>query len=223
MSLNSAVNLRKTFDEFNVVKNKSRKNRITEIILGIIDSKSVQFYEIASKINRPASTASINRNIEDFFQKVDLQYIEIFSWLIQFIPHEKVVLSIDRTEWDYGGTQVNILSVIAHVGKMGVPLHFEILDNNSGNSNWEDRIKLFSEIIKTLDCHRIEYIVMDREFIGHKWLRWLKATGIAFCVRVPKHHKIINSEGDRFLAEDVSKLGKRKVYLLPDHVVDTVS
>ncbi|KXX69422.1 transposase [Flammeovirga sp. SJP92] len=106
---------------------------------------------------------------------------------------------------------------------MGVPLHFEMLDNNNENSNWEDRIKLFSKVIKTLGYHRIDYIVMDREFIGYKWLRWLKSLKIDFCVRVPKHHKILSPEGDRFSAEDVLKLGNRKVYLLPNHVVDTVS
>ena len=68
---------------------------------------------------------------------------------------------------------------------MEIPLYFEMLDNNnnnnnnSRNSNWNDRInKLFQSLMNKIGKKRIEIILMDREFIGNKWL--LCADGSTF-------------------------------------------
>ena len=55
--------------------------------------------------------------------------------MLSFIHHKKLLISIDRAEWDSGQTQIYILCVVASVGKMAVPIYFYMLDNNSGNSN----------------------------------------------------------------------------------------
>ena len=57
-----------------------------------------------------------------------------------------------------------------------------MLDNKSGNSNSGNRIDLLEKVFK----NRVGLIVADREFIGHKWLKWMKNQGLTFCVRVPK-------------------------------------
>ncbi|MEZ4687243.1 MAG: transposase [Bacteroidia bacterium] len=122
--------------------------------------------------------------------KVTFDYQQLLKLLLAFIPaQKKLTLSIDRTEWDRGKHQYNILCVIASIGKMGVPLYFELLDNNSGNSNHEDRIQLLKALFQQVGKDRIERLVMDREFIGQKWLSWLKKADIPFCVRVPKATK----------------------------------
>jgi len=107
--------------------------------------------------------------------------------------------------------QINILCIVLSIGQMGVPLYFELLDNNSGNSNWEDRIKIFQSLIKKIGKDRIGIILMDREFIGHKWLLWLKKETISFCVRVPKHHLILFADGSHFKAEELL-LNKKSIY-----------
>ena len=204
-----------------VVKHKKRQEFLDFLIGGIIKSRSVLFPEIADKIDKPIKVESIERRIQDFFQVVEIDYRQLMLYFLCFIHHKgRLKLSIDRTEWDFGETQINILCVIASIGKMGVPLYFEMLDNNSGNSNQEDRIKLFSEIIEIIGTQRIEVLIMDREFIGNKWLCWLKSKGIDFCVRVPKHHKLSFLDGDLVKAEDVLKA--RRETLFEDVVVDGV-
>jgi hypothetical protein len=129
-------------------------------------------------------------------------------FFLSFVHHSKPKLSIDRTEWDFRKTQINILCVIVSIGKMGVPLYFEMLDNKSGNSNYKDRIKLFTKVIEAIGKQRIEILLMDREFIGINWLGWLKSSGIPFCVRAPKHHKITLRDGSRRTTEELLK-GKK--------------
>lgn len=156
----------------------------------------------------------------NLFQDKVLDYEQVLVLLICFVPHDKLVLSIDRTEWDRGKEQYNILCVIVSIGKMGVPLYFEMLDNKSGNSNSQDCIRILQRIVKILGQDRIDYLVIDREFIGHKWLRWLKQQGIQFCVRVPKHHSILFADGQRPTATEL--LDHEDIIYAEDVVVDQV-
>lgn len=201
-----------------VVKHKKRQEFLDSIISGIIKSRSVVFSEIADKIDKPIKVESIERRIQDFFQKVEIDYRQLMAYFLCFVHHERIKLSIDRTEWDFGGTQINILCVIVSIGKMGVPLYFEMLDNKSGNSNQADRICLFKELIGLIGANRIEVLTMDREFIGNKWLSWLKSKKVDFCVRVPKHHKVLLADGQVVKAEEV--LEEHGAILLENVVVD---
>ena len=160
-------------------------------------------HNFSLKIDKDIKTSSIERRIQDFFQKVNFDYGQLAVLLLSFVHHDNLVLSIDRTEWDFGQVQVNILCVVVSIGKMAVPLYFEMLENNSGNSNWEDRQKIFKSLIKVIGKERIRIVLMDREFIGEKWLSWLKGKEISFCVRVPKHHGILLSNGKKTTAEQI--------------------
>ncbi|MEZ5038390.1 MAG: transposase [Saprospiraceae bacterium] len=77
---------------------------------------------------------------------------------------------------------------------ISIPLYWELLDNNSGNSNTEDRIDLLKKCIRLL-TGRIGLFLGDRAFIGHRWLKFLKDQGIRFCVRVSRHHNITRQVG----------------------------
>lgn len=151
------------------------------MIQGMISSRrdagrSVIFSEIADKIDKPIQMSSIERRIQDFFAKVSLDYQQLAVFLMSFVPHPQLTLSIDRTEWDFGKTQVNVLCVVVSIGKMAVPVYFEMLDNKSGNSNAQQRIALFKSLIRVVGKQRIQMLVMDTEFIGQNGLPGSKAS-----------------------------------------------
>ena len=220
MDLHPLAKLTQAVRNFNIIKHLKRQMFLTEMVGAMIKARSILFSELADKMDRAALPESNERRIQDFFQKVDFDYEQLLVLLICFVPHHKVVLSIDRTEWDRGTKQYNILCVLASVGKMGVPLYFEMLDNKSGNSNSQDRIRVLHRIVELLGQDRITFLVMDREFIGHKWLRWLKQQGIQFCVRVPKHHSILFADGERTTATRL--LYQEGITYAEDVVVDQV-
>jgi hypothetical protein len=195
-----------------VIGHKNRQEFLCEMIQGVIKSRSVIFSEIADKIDKPIKASSIERRIQDFFAKVSIDYQQLATFLMSFVPHDRLTLSVDRTEWDFGQTQVNVLCAVVSIGKMAVPVYFEMLDNNSGNSNAADRINLFKTLISIVGRDRIQMLVMDREFIGNKWLSWLKKERIPFCVRVPKNHTILTADGERLRAEEVMQDRKRPYY-----------
>lgn len=220
MDQSPLTNLYEWIRKIGIIGHKKRQEFLCELLVGLIRSRSVHFCEIADKMDIPILPSSIERRIQDFFQKVHFDYSRLILFFLGFIHHQRLILSLDRTEWDFGKTQINILCLVVSIGKMGVPLYFEMLENNSGNSNYLDRIDLFKGLLARLGIDRIEVLIMDREFIGHQWLKWLKQQGIAFCVRVPKHHKITLADGSCLKAEEL--LAQESAIYLDNGVVDKV-
>jgi hypothetical protein len=117
MDRNPLAKLTHSVRNLKIVKHLKRQVFLVELVSAMIISRSVIFSELADKMERDALSSSIERRIQDFFQKVDFDYEQLLTLLICFVPHDKVVLSIDRTEWDRGQQQYNILCVIANIGK----------------------------------------------------------------------------------------------------------
>lgn len=190
-------------DAFPIVSHLSRQKFVWQFIKALVKTRHVQFPELATELNDEVKEESNERRIQAFFKDSAIDYQQVALLLSMFLPKGKVILSLDRTEWDFGRCQVNVLCITACVGKVGLPLYFEMLDNKSGNSNWQDRIDLLKQCIVLLGKGRISAVVMDREFIGHRWLSWLQKEQIPFCVRVPAHHSITLRNGEVYRAEEL--------------------
>jgi Transposase DDE domain len=193
-----------------LAKNLARKKFISSFILGLIDSRKVQFNEVAIHIESDAKLESVERNIQSFFKDYDFDYEQVCLLLVMFLPRGQLSLSIDRTEWDFGAYQCNILMIVAKNDSVGIPLFWDLLDNKSGNSNCQDRCDLLAKLIKVIGKERIGVIVGDREFIGLEWVKYLKTNEISFCMRVPKSHLITLKDENRYsIAELLVKQPER--------------
>lgn len=89
---------------------------------------------------------SIIHRLEDFFREVSFDYDSLALLLVFCLGKGKLHLCIDRTEWDFGKCQVNILMLTAATAHRQVPLYWELLDNKSGNSHSDDWIDLLDII-----------------------------------------------------------------------------
>jgi hypothetical protein len=83
------------------------------MVEGLINSGSVHSSQIAhgvrdSHIKEP----SIVRGIARFFAKAEMDYRKLSVLLLSLLNRDKLILSIDRTEWYYGKTRINILASI---------------------------------------------------------------------------------------------------------------
>ncbi len=192
--------------------NLARKKFIVEIILAIIASRKIQFQEISLHIESEAKVDSTERRIQAFFADFEFNYEEIASFLLVLCPKGKLTLCMDRTEWDFGKFQCNILMITARCEGVGIPLFWELLDNKSGNSHALDRIDLLEKCVNLLGINRIGMLIADREFIGHKWLKWLKNNKIPFCIRVPKNHSIGLKNGEVYFIHELLSLKDERLY-----------
>ena len=164
-----------------IVTNLARKKFVSHFVVGLIKSRNVQFCEIAQHLNDKAKIASNENRIQDFFRDVTIDYYAVAVLLISLLPkNRKLRLCIDRTEWDFGNCQVNILMVLVGCDDIQIPLYWELLDNKSGNSNAEDRINLLDLCLNLIGKERVGLIVGDREFVGSKWFRYRKDNKLPF-------------------------------------------
>lgn len=182
--------IRDIFSKIPLAKNLSRQKFISEFTLGVIKSRNVQFKEVGLQFTTDAKVESNERRIQSFFKDFEFDYEQVALLLVMFLPKGKLSLSIDRTEWDFGTYQCNILMIVARYEDVGIPLFWDLLDNKSGNSSTQNRKDLIGKVISLVGTDRIGVIVGDREFIGHEWLKYLKDNNIRFCMRMPKSHLI---------------------------------
>ncbi len=203
-----------------IVDNLARKTFVSLFVLALIQSRKVQFNEIANVLNDDVKVASNQNRIEDFFREVDINFQAIARLMLVLLPKkEKLRLTIDRTEWDFGKCQVNILMVLVGCGDLQLPIYWELLDNKSGNSNSQDRIELLNKCFAIVPKKRIGLVVGDREFVGHLWLRYLKDNNLNFVMRFPKHH-LLTTSSDESLAVSDLKLAIGKSCQVMDCLVD---
>lgn len=221
MTANLKGEIREILDQIQIVKNASRKDFVGKYVLSLIQSGSVQFHQTAKYLNDDVKLASNTKRVQDFYREVEVNYKFVAIFLLTLLPKKKLRICIDRTEWDFGSCQVNILMVLVGQDDFYIPFYWELLDNNSGNSNTNDRIDLLEKVLKVIPIEQVGLVVADREFIGHKWLNYLKQKGIHFCVRVPKSHKIERLNGQVVYADTIAQNYPNGTYLV-DCMVDGV-
>ena len=116
MELNPRTKIYKMLRELKIVSHKSRQEFLCLMLEGIIKSRSVIFSEIADKIESSSKVESIERRIQSFFKDVSIDNGQLILFFLSFVHHDQLTLSIDRTEWDFGKTQINVLCVVVSIG-----------------------------------------------------------------------------------------------------------
>lgn len=98
---------------------------------------------------------------------------------MNFIPKEKRILIIDRTQWK----DINIFFLCVEYQGIGVPILWECLDKK-GTTNTLERESLIEDYINIFGKDSIKYLTADREFIGKTWFNWLNEQKIKFLIRI---------------------------------------
>jgi hypothetical protein len=113
--------------------------------------------------------------------------------LVHLVPQASpYVVVIDRTEWRFGPTPVNVLTVgIAHRG-MTIPVVWRALPEERGSSQ-ADPTGVLEQLLERIEASSIEAVVADRELISAGWLRQMQRRGIPFCIRLRPDRRIGDS------------------------------
>jgi len=204
--------IKEIFLPLQMAENLARKKFILSIILGILEARKIQLHEISLHIESEAKVESTERRLQAFFTNFSFDYDQIALILLFFMPKGKLTLCIDRTNWEFGSFECNVLMVTVRLHGVGIPLYWELLDNQNGNSGASARIDLVEKCVKLLGHDRIGMVIGDREFIGNKWLTYLKINKIPFCVRVPKSHLIELKNGRIYSIIDLLEISTERCY-----------
>ena len=169
--------------------NKARKKFIRAFVLGLINKGTVEFTELAKVLNDEVQESSNLRRIQMFFSDYELNYLVFARLFMDFVPLRRWDLSIDRTNWQFGETNINILTLSVGYQGVGIPILFELLDKK-GNSNQSERIDLMDKFVDLFGTQRIRSFAADREFIGKEWIGYLLDKKIPFYIRIKKNTRV---------------------------------
>ncbi len=114
----------------------------------------------------------------------------VAKMIFKLLPKtEKLTLSIERTNWKFGQTNINIFMLGVVYDGVAFPLLFKMLDKR-GNSKSEERIDLIERFIDLFQTDNIDAIVADREFVGKEWIAYLNRKKINYFIRIQNNFKV---------------------------------
>ncbi len=151
----------------------ARLSFLALFLISLFRVKTVNLVDLSIGFKGRAKKASSYKRLQRFLGEFELDYYTMAKLVIEMmeIP-EPWVLSLDRTEWQFGRKVFNILTLGIVDQGVAFPLLWWMLDKK-GNSNTTERIDLLKEFIELFHEHQIDYLSADGEFLGHDWLEYL--------------------------------------------------
>ena len=207
--------LQKTLSDF-FDWHKSRLDCLAQILQALFTVRTVNLTQIAAAFKTSVKEESSYRRVCRFFTGFSFDISTIVLLILRLFPlGEKYVLILDRTNWRWGKSPINILVLsVAHLG-ISIPIFWVVLDLE-GNSCINDRVAILKRAIQRLGAAKIEALLADREFIGTEWFEFLIANKIPFAIRIKQNSQLKTKEGLTISAGMLRKyLGRKKVVNYP--------
>lgn len=180
----------------------ARLSFLSLFLIALFRAKTVNLAELATVWGGNAAEASNYKRIQRFFNAFEVNMNQIAKMVMSIagIP-QPWVLSIDRTNWSFGTTDINILMLcVVHEG-IGYPLMWTMLAKKKGNSSSTERMDLLERFESLFPEVEIAYLTGDREFIGKPWLSYLMMDKpIPFRLRIRQTDKISKGKGQPAIA-----------------------
>jgi hypothetical protein len=172
--------------------NKSRLSCLCGMLLSLLRLKQVNLTQLALAFSSEASPQSRYRRLQRFFAEVVFNYDHIAHLIMSLFDFESegYYLALDRTNWQWGKTDINFLTLAVVYQGVAIPVYWLVL-NKKGNSNQRERICLIHRFIQQFGRNNIKGIIADREFIGGEWWSWLTENEIPFFIRI-KQNQCLN-------------------------------
>jgi Transposase DDE domain len=154
------------------------------LLTALCKMQTVCFERLAEGMDSPAQISSSLRRIQRFFAAFTIDKDPIARLLFSLLPcKSNLMISIDRTNWQFGKTDINIFMLSVCYDGIAFPLLWKLLAKK-GNTNTKERTELMEKFIKLFGKECIKAVVADREFIGKNWLKYLQQQRIPFHIRV---------------------------------------
>ena len=119
----------------------SRITFLALFITSMLQEKTVNLSAIANGFATKGKRSGKIRRVEDFFRKFKIDYDEIAKLLSSFIENlSKWTLTMDRTNWQFGKININILYLAIAYKSVAIPLFWAILEKKDENDNIKEII-----------------------------------------------------------------------------------
>jgi hypothetical protein len=179
--------------------NKARIKLISMFILSLVKVQTVNFNRLSNSFDSSSKSESSLRRIQRFFASYVFDVDLVSRMPYSLIPKEaKHGLTMDRTNWKIGETNINILVIGIVYEGLAFPVLFQMMPK-FGNSNCSERIAIMEKYNALFGFESIDYLVADREFIGEKWLDYLNLNQIKYHIRIRDNFKVYKTKNGKQL------------------------
>jgi hypothetical protein len=121
--------------------------------------------------------------------------------IFKMLPHQPPYrLAMDRTNWKFGQTNINVLTLAVVYQGVAFPIRISMLDKQ-GNSHTGERIEIINRYIRLFGDRTIDCLLADREFVGEHWINYLNSHQIRYYIRIRENFYVDDPRtGKRFKA-----------------------
>ncbi|HEX4888179.1 MAG TPA: hypothetical protein VFV37_09060 [Luteibaculaceae bacterium] len=170
--------------QFGGSMNLSTIKLLSFLVAALYKVQTVNFDWLANGFNSDCDTGSSLRCIQRFFPYYIFDFDQVVLLIFRFIPKDgKIGLTLDRTNWKFGQTNINILVLGVLYQGISFPRRFKMMDK-FGNRNTHRRIDLMERYGNLFGFDTIDFLVADRKFVGRKWLEHLTHNHINYHTRI---------------------------------------
>lgn len=170
--------------------NKARIKFMSLMISALCKVQTVTFTKLAAAFGNKADPASSLRRIQRFMAGYVLDKDIIARFIRNILPFKgPYILALDRTNWKYGRSDINIFTLGITYKGIAFPVLFTML-NKQGNSNTKERIALIERFLTLFGVNSIDHLVADREFVGKEWLNYLNFRRIRYHIRIRENFRV---------------------------------
>jgi hypothetical protein len=133
--------------------------------------------ELASAGKPQVETDSTYRRLQRFFAEFSFGYETLGRFLLDLVPTDPPYVAVlDRTEWHFGQTAVNVLMIGIAEGGIAYPVTWSVLEHGGG-SGAEEHTELLRQFLRLVEPDELRAFVGDREFTGSDFLKALDQRG----------------------------------------------
>ena len=183
---------------------------IAQFVSALLKTRTSNLVKIAQAIDSEADSPSVYRQIQRILKNENEVAIDFLKLLNL---NGKLKVLIDRTEWKFGSTWINILTLSVAYKNVAIPILWEVMDRK-GNASAAEHKAIIEKFVKEFGANRILRVFADREFGSCLLFSYLIENKIDFHIRLKTSYK---SGGRSFLqiwrnaAEKVKLRGKVKI------------
>lgn len=179
--------------------NRARIKFMALMILSLCKVQTVNFERLAQGFESSAGKGSNLRRIQRFMSGYILDKDLICRMIYSLLPDKPPYrLIIDRTNWKFGRTNINILVLsIAYKG-VSFPILYRLMPKR-GASSTNERIQIMENYIRLFGRETIRELLADREFIGERWFGWLNCKAINYHIRVLSNYQVMNAINGKYI------------------------
>ena len=114
--------------------------------------------------------------------KVSIDYLKLLKL------KGKLKILIDRTEWKFSETWINILTLSVAYKQVAIPVLWEVV-NHKGNATALEHVGIIKKFVEEFGIERIQRVYGDREFGSSELFAYLIKNEIDFHIRMKTSHK----------------------------------